>query len=246
MLEIPTGLLLEARSRNRALAALDLEGELERLEHEWVRSTGAYESISNATRSTRRRRHSSSSTASAITLAGTWGWRPRSPRAGTTRCWSTAAGTGSRRAGAGTPRSRTTSGGRAGDRARPLALRRAGDPARGLARRDHRLVPAHPRAGHRRGGLSLHRPPRRRPRSVGRAARPAPARARPHRPASARPRAADRRLRAGGARPEDESLLRRAPGPAVQLHGSAPALPRATPPFGPASRGSGSRPPCSS
>lgn len=35
MLEIPTGLLLEARSRNRALAALDLEGELERLEHEW-------------------------------------------------------------------------------------------------------------------------------------------------------------------------------------------------------------------
>lgn len=36
MLEIPTGLILAARERNRALAALDLEGELERLEHEWL------------------------------------------------------------------------------------------------------------------------------------------------------------------------------------------------------------------
>jgi UDP-glucose 4-epimerase len=36
MLEIPTGLILAARERNRPLAALDLEGELERLEHEWL------------------------------------------------------------------------------------------------------------------------------------------------------------------------------------------------------------------
>ncbi len=36
MLEIPTGLILEARARNPALAALDLERELERLEHDWV------------------------------------------------------------------------------------------------------------------------------------------------------------------------------------------------------------------
>jgi alpha-beta hydrolase superfamily lysophospholipase len=35
-LEVPTRLLLEARDRNPTLAALDLEGELERLEHEWV------------------------------------------------------------------------------------------------------------------------------------------------------------------------------------------------------------------
>jgi len=35
-LEVPTRLLLESRARNRALAALDLERELDRLEHEWV------------------------------------------------------------------------------------------------------------------------------------------------------------------------------------------------------------------
>ncbi|MGH2954244.1 MAG: alpha/beta fold hydrolase [Solirubrobacterales bacterium] len=36
MLEVPTGLVLEARGRNDALAALDLGLELERLEHLWV------------------------------------------------------------------------------------------------------------------------------------------------------------------------------------------------------------------
>ncbi|MGH2986120.1 MAG: alpha/beta fold hydrolase [Solirubrobacterales bacterium] len=36
MLEIPTGLILAARERNPALAELDLEGELDRLEHEWL------------------------------------------------------------------------------------------------------------------------------------------------------------------------------------------------------------------
>jgi alpha-beta hydrolase superfamily lysophospholipase len=35
-LEVPTRLLLEARARNPALAALDLERELGRLEHEWI------------------------------------------------------------------------------------------------------------------------------------------------------------------------------------------------------------------
>ena len=39
-LEVPTRLLLEARDRNSALAALDLERELERLEHEWVDFNG--------------------------------------------------------------------------------------------------------------------------------------------------------------------------------------------------------------
>jgi len=36
MLEVPTRLILAARERNRALAALDLGRALERLEHEWV------------------------------------------------------------------------------------------------------------------------------------------------------------------------------------------------------------------
>ena len=40
MLEIPTGLLLDARERNPALAALDLEDALERLTHEWVDRDG--------------------------------------------------------------------------------------------------------------------------------------------------------------------------------------------------------------
>ena len=40
MLEVPTRLLLEARGRNPALAGLDLEGELERLEHDWVDHRG--------------------------------------------------------------------------------------------------------------------------------------------------------------------------------------------------------------
>ena len=40
MLEVPTGLLLEARDRNPALAALDLPGALERLEHAWVECDG--------------------------------------------------------------------------------------------------------------------------------------------------------------------------------------------------------------
>ena len=40
MLEIPTGLLLEARERNPALAALDLEGALERLDHAWIDRDG--------------------------------------------------------------------------------------------------------------------------------------------------------------------------------------------------------------
>lgn len=35
-LEVPTRLLLEARERNPGLAALDLDGELDRLEHEWL------------------------------------------------------------------------------------------------------------------------------------------------------------------------------------------------------------------
>ena len=39
-LEVPTRLLLEARDRNPTLAALDLERELERLEHEWVGFNG--------------------------------------------------------------------------------------------------------------------------------------------------------------------------------------------------------------
>jgi nucleoside-diphosphate-sugar epimerase/alpha-beta hydrolase superfamily lysophospholipase len=36
MLEVPTAFVLAARERNAALAALDLDGELERLEHEWI------------------------------------------------------------------------------------------------------------------------------------------------------------------------------------------------------------------
>jgi acylglycerol lipase len=40
MLEVPTGLLLAARERNAVLAALDLEGGLQRLEHAWVQSDG--------------------------------------------------------------------------------------------------------------------------------------------------------------------------------------------------------------
>jgi lysophospholipase len=36
LLEVPTRLLLEARARNPALAALDLEGAFDRLVHEWV------------------------------------------------------------------------------------------------------------------------------------------------------------------------------------------------------------------
>ncbi|MGH2951145.1 MAG: alpha/beta fold hydrolase [Solirubrobacterales bacterium] len=40
MLEVPTGLILDARERNPALAELDLELELERLEHDWVDHRG--------------------------------------------------------------------------------------------------------------------------------------------------------------------------------------------------------------
>jgi acylglycerol lipase len=40
LLEVPTRLLLEARERNPALAALDLDGGLERLEHAWVEQEG--------------------------------------------------------------------------------------------------------------------------------------------------------------------------------------------------------------
>ena len=40
LLEVPTRLLLEARERNAALAALDLEGGLRRLDHAWVRQDG--------------------------------------------------------------------------------------------------------------------------------------------------------------------------------------------------------------
>jgi alpha-beta hydrolase superfamily lysophospholipase len=40
LLEVPTRLLLEARERNAALAALDFEGGLERLEHAWVKQDG--------------------------------------------------------------------------------------------------------------------------------------------------------------------------------------------------------------
>lgn len=40
MLEVSTRFVLGARERNPALAALDLEGELERLEHEWVDHRG--------------------------------------------------------------------------------------------------------------------------------------------------------------------------------------------------------------
>jgi alpha-beta hydrolase superfamily lysophospholipase len=36
MLEVPTKLILDARERNDALAALDLKGALERLEHRWL------------------------------------------------------------------------------------------------------------------------------------------------------------------------------------------------------------------
>ena len=41
LLEVPTRVVLEARSRNAALAALDLEGELRTLEHEWADHRGA-------------------------------------------------------------------------------------------------------------------------------------------------------------------------------------------------------------
>jgi acylglycerol lipase len=41
MLEVPTRLLLDARGRNPALAALDLDGGLARLRHEWVDQDGA-------------------------------------------------------------------------------------------------------------------------------------------------------------------------------------------------------------
>jgi acylglycerol lipase len=41
LLEVPTRLLLEARERNPALAALGLQGALERLEHAWVPKEGA-------------------------------------------------------------------------------------------------------------------------------------------------------------------------------------------------------------
>jgi lysophospholipase len=40
MLQVPTRLILEARERNPALAALDLEGALERLEHRWIGTPG--------------------------------------------------------------------------------------------------------------------------------------------------------------------------------------------------------------
>jgi lysophospholipase len=40
LLEVPTRLLLEARERNAALAALDLEGGLRRLDHAWVKQDG--------------------------------------------------------------------------------------------------------------------------------------------------------------------------------------------------------------
>lgn len=40
LLEVPTRLLLEARERNAALAALDLEGGLARLEHAWIEEGG--------------------------------------------------------------------------------------------------------------------------------------------------------------------------------------------------------------
>jgi lysophospholipase len=41
LLEVPTRLLLEARERNAAFAALDLEGGLRRLDHAWVKQDGA-------------------------------------------------------------------------------------------------------------------------------------------------------------------------------------------------------------
>jgi pimeloyl-ACP methyl ester carboxylesterase len=41
LLEVPTRLILEARDRNPTLAALDLEGSLERLEHRWLLYKGA-------------------------------------------------------------------------------------------------------------------------------------------------------------------------------------------------------------
>jgi lysophospholipase len=40
LLEVPTRLLLEARERNAALAALDLEGGVRRLEHAWAKQDG--------------------------------------------------------------------------------------------------------------------------------------------------------------------------------------------------------------
>jgi lysophospholipase len=40
LLSLPTRLLLEARERNSALASLDLEGGLSRLEHAWVKQDG--------------------------------------------------------------------------------------------------------------------------------------------------------------------------------------------------------------
>ena len=40
LLDVPTRLLLEARERNAALAALDLEGGLRRLDHAWVKQNG--------------------------------------------------------------------------------------------------------------------------------------------------------------------------------------------------------------
>jgi alpha-beta hydrolase superfamily lysophospholipase len=41
LLEVPTRLLLEARERNAALAALDLEAGLRRLDHAWAKQDGA-------------------------------------------------------------------------------------------------------------------------------------------------------------------------------------------------------------
>ena len=145
-----------------ALAALDLEGELGALEHEWAAHRGAAIHLE---------RHGDDPERADGRLRP----RPRRPRppppaargralarAASTRCSSIASGTGSPRAGAATPTLEDDlARARARDRPRPRALQRPGDPARRLARRDHELVPAHPRAGRRRRGLPLHRPPRR-------------------------------------------------------------------------------------
>jgi hypothetical protein len=81
MLEPATRFVLEARERNAGLAALDLEGALERLEHEWAPHQ-ALRIHSNLTRWIPRRRRSSWLRGWATMHDASWGSLLRSPSSG--------------------------------------------------------------------------------------------------------------------------------------------------------------------
>ena len=221
-LEVPTRLLLEARDRNPTLAALDLERELERLEHEWVGFNGLRIHLE---------RHDVDPGAPTFIVVHGLGDHSRRQLALATAL--AERGFNSLlvdRQGHG------LSEGRRGDSPLEADLGllelaiglvrsrsdRPRDPARRLARRDHELVPAHPRARRRRRGLPLHRPSRRPPGPVLRPQGAADGRRRAAAPVPADPGPPDRRLRARRARPRDQAPVRSAARPAVQLHGQRP------------------------